>query len=72
MDAAIKIALVIALGIVAVLPLVFGGETMPGTMQSGEMMGNSSMGAIGWMWIPTIFLLGLGGVLAWVLFGSQK
>lgn len=72
MDAAIKIALVIALGIVAALPLVLGSETMPETMPSGDMMGIRSTGGFGWMWIPTLLLVGLGGVLAWVVFGRQK
>lgn len=72
MDAAITAALVIALVVIAVLPLAFGGEAMPETMPGGDMMGNRSTHGFDGMWIPTLLLLGLGGVLAWAIFGRQK
>ncbi len=67
-----KTALVIAFVIVVVLLLLFGGGTMTGATLSGEMMGNGAMGGIGWMWIPTLLMLGLGVLLVWVIFGKKK
>ena len=67
-----KIALVIAFAIVVILLLLFGGGTMTGATLSGGMMGNGAMGGIGWMWIPTLRVLGLGVLLAWVIFGQKK
>lgn len=62
-----KTALVIALAVVVALLLLFGGGTL-----SGGMMGNGTMGGIGWMWIPAFLMLGLGILLAWVIFGPKK
>ncbi len=67
-----KTALVIAFAIAVVLLLLFGGGTMTGATLSGGMMGNGAMGGIGWMWIPTLLMLGLGVLLAWVIFGQKK
>ena len=30
------------------------------------------MGGISWMWIPIVFMFGLGVLLFWVLFGQKK
>jgi len=72
MNAANKTAIVVAFGVVVVLLLLFGGGTMTGATLSGGMMGNGVMGGIGWMWIPTLLILGLGALLAWVIFGQQQ
>ena len=72
MNATTKTALVIAFAVVVVLLLLFGGGTMTGTTMSGGMMGSGTMGGIGWMWIPTLLILGLGVLLAWVIFGQKK
>lgn len=71
MNATNKKTLVIAFAVVVVLLLLFGGGTMMATL-SGGMMGNGMMGGIGWMWIPTLLILGLGALLAWVIFGQQQ
>ena len=73
MNTTTKTALVIAFVIVVALLLLFGGEAMIGAMQSGGMMGNGMMGGIiGWMWIPTLLILGLGVLLAWAIFGRRS
>ncbi|MBI3545667.1 MAG: hypothetical protein HY081_03610 [Gammaproteobacteria bacterium] len=72
MNATNKTALVIALAIAVVLLLLFGGGAMTGGTLSGGMMGNGAMGGIGWMWIPTLLVLGLGVLLAWAIFGQKK
>ena len=73
MDATHKTALVIAIAVVALLLLVFGGGMMTGTTMSGGMMGSGSMGGIGisWMWLPTLLVIVLGVVLFSVLFGKK-
>ena len=45
---------------------------MTGATLSGGMMGNGAMGGLGWMWIPTLLMLGLCVLLAWVIFGQKK
>ena len=72
MNATTKTALVIAFAVVVVLFLLFGGGTMTGGTLSGGMMGNGAMGGIGWMWIPTLLILGLGVLLVLVIFGQKK
>ena len=67
-----KVALIIAFAIVIVLLLLLGGGMMTGATLSGGMMGNGAMGGIGWMWIPTLLILGLGVLLAWIVFGQKK
>jgi hypothetical protein len=64
--------LVIALVIVAVLFLFFGGGAMTGGMMSGGMNGNGWMGERSWMWIPALLTLGLGFVLGWVIFKKRE
>ena len=72
MNTATKTILVIAFAIAVVLLLVFGGGAMTGTMMSGGMMGNDAMGGIGWMWLPALLILGLGVLIAWLIFGQKK
>ena len=60
MDASTRTALVIALVIVAVLLLLFGGGMATGTMMTGGMMGSGSMGGISWMWLPTVLVVVVG------------
>ena len=72
MNATNEKTLVIAFAVVIVLLLLFGGGTMTGATLSGGMMGNGMMGGIGWMWIPTLLILGLGALLAWVIFGQRQ
>ncbi|MCC6208304.1 MAG: hypothetical protein IT488_09145 [Gammaproteobacteria bacterium] len=64
MTATNKTALVIAFAVVLALLLLLGGGAMTGTTMSGGMMGSGTMGGIGWMWIPTLLVLGLGVLLA--------
>ncbi|MCY7388761.1 MAG: hypothetical protein LH481_11985 [Burkholderiales bacterium] len=72
MNTATKTILVIAFAIAVVLLLMFGGGAMTGTMMSGGMMGDGHVGGFGWMWIPTLLVLGLGVLLGWVIFGQKK
>ena len=72
MNVTTRTALGIAFAVVVVLLLLFGGGTMTGATMRGGMMGNGAMGGISWMWIPTVFVLGLGALLVWVVFGRQK
>ena len=67
-----KTGLVIALVVVVVLFLLFGGGAMSGATMSGGMMGSGMMGGISWMWIPTLLTLGIGILLGWAIFGKQK
>lgn len=67
-----KTPLAIAFIGLIILLLIFGGGAMTGTMMSGGMMGNGSVGGFGWMWIPTVVALGLVILLGWVLFGKRK
>ena len=71
MDATHKTALVIAIAVVALLLLVFGGGMMTGTTMSGGMMGSGSMGGISWMWLPTSLVIVLGVVLFSVIAGKK-
>ena len=72
MNATTKTALVIAFVFATVLLLLLGGGAMTGKTMSGGMMGNGAMGGIGWMWIPTFLVLGLGALLAWIIFAQKK
>ena len=72
MNATNKTALVIAFAVVFVLLLLFGGGAMSGATLSGGMMGTGAMGGISWMWIPTVFMLGLGALLVWIIFEQKK
>ena len=72
MNTATKTILAIAFAIAVVLLLLFGGGAMTGTMMSGGMMGNGAMGGIGWMWLPALLILGLGVLIAWLIFGQKK
>ena len=71
MDATTKTALFIALAIVVILLLLFGGGTMTGATLSGGMMGTGSMGGFSWMWLPTVLVVVLGVVLISVIFGKK-
>jgi len=71
MDATHKTALVIAIAVVALLLLVFGGGMMTGTTMSGGMMGSGSMGGISWMWLPTLLVVVLGVALFSVISGKK-
>ena len=66
-----KTGLVIALVVVVVLFLLFGGGAMSGATMSGGMMGSGMMGGISWMWIPTLLTLGIGILLGWAVFGKK-
>ena len=72
MNATNKTALVIAFAVVLVLLLLFGGGAMSGATLSGGMMGAGAMSGISWMWIPTVFMLGLGTFLVWIVFEQKK
>ena len=72
MNPTTKAALMIAFAIALIMLLLFSGGTMTGATLSGGMMGNGTMGGISWMWIPIVFMFGLGVLLFWVLFGQKK
>lgn len=67
-----KTGLIVAFVLVIALVLLFGGGAMTGGTMSGGMMGSGRVGGISWMWIPTVLVLGLGALLAWVLFGKKE
>ena len=72
MDAKTKTPLVIAVTVVAVLLLLFGGGMATGTIMSGGMMGSGNMGGFSWMWLPTLLVVVLGAVLFSVIFGEKQ
>jgi hypothetical protein len=71
MDATAKTPLVIALAIVALLLLFFGGGMTTGTMMSGGYMGSGSMGGFSWMWLPTLLIFVLGIALFSAIAGKK-
>ena len=82
MNESSKTPLVIALVVVIVLFLIFGGGAMTGSMIGGGMMGPGGLGGhrmghgwinggFSWMWIPTLITLGLGVLLGWAVFGKK-
>jgi len=82
MNESSKTPLVIALVVVVVLFLIFGGGAMTGSMMGGGMMGSGGIGGyrmghgwinggISWMWIPASLSLGLGILLGWLIFGKK-
>ena len=66
-----KSVLVIALIVVGVLILLFGGGLATGTMMGGGMMGNGMMGGISWMWVPTLLTVGVGLLIGWTIWGKK-
>jgi hypothetical protein len=76
-----KAPLVIALVVVVVLFLFFGGEAMTGSMLGGGMMGQGGIGyrmghgwingGFSWMWIPTLLTLGFGVLLGWMIVAKK-
>ena len=80
MNVTSKTPLVIALVVVVVLFLIFGGWAMTG--MGGGMMGQGGIGGyrmghrwinggFSWLWIPTLLTLGLGILLGWLIFGKK-
>ena len=57
MDTTARKAIFVAFAAVALLLLLFGGGMATGTVMSGGMMGNGSMGGISWMWLPTVLVV---------------
>ena len=72
MNTTAKTALVIAVVVVALLLLLFGGSMGSWSMMNGGMMGGGAMDGIGWMWMPALLILGLGVLIALVIFGKKK
>jgi len=71
-----KTPLVIALVVVVVLFLIFGGWAMTGMgggmMGQGYRMGQGWInGGFSWLWIPTLLTLAIGVLLGWVIFGKK-
>ena len=66
-----KTGFVIAFVVVVVLFLLFGSGAMTGATINGGMMGSGSTGGISWMWIPTLFTLGIGILLGWAIFRKK-
>ena len=68
--------LVIALVVVAILFLLFGGGAITGGMMNGGMHNgyneNGWMSNRGWMWFPTMITLGIGIVIGWILFKKKN
>jgi len=71
MDASTKTPLVIALAVVVLLLVLFGGGMTTGTMMSGGYMGSGSMGGVSWMWLPTALVVVLGVVLFSAISGKK-
>lgn len=71
MDIAAKIALVIAFIDAALLSMLSGGGLATGKMMGGGMSGHGAMAGIGWMWIPTVLMVGLGSLLVWAIFRKK-
>lgn len=71
MDAPTKTAFVIAIFVVALLLLLFGGGMATGTMMSGGAIGSGSMGGISWVWLPILVVFALGIVLFSVISGKK-
>jgi hypothetical protein len=69
MNAATKVALVMALIAVVTLFMFFGGGVMTGGFTG--MPGSDGMRRIGWMWIPIFLPFGLGILLGWFIFGKK-
>ncbi|GAC1485696.1 MAG: hypothetical protein NVS1B5_07530 [Gemmatimonadaceae bacterium] len=71
MNATNRKAILVALVVVAVLFLFFGGGAMTGATMSGGMMGSGTMGGTSWMWLPTLLTLGIGILLGWAIFEKK-
>lgn len=65
-------ALIVALVVVVGLFVLFGGRAMTGGGMGGNMMGNAWMGGFGWMWIPTVLIVGLGVLFVWGILGKKQ
>ena len=65
-----KTPLVIVFVVVILLFLIFGG-TVAGSILGGGMMTHGWAGGSSWMWIPTLFTLGLSILLGWMIFGKK-
>ena len=68
---AIDSPLVIALVVVLVLFLLFGGGAVTNGMMNDGTPGNGWMGERSWMWTPTLVTLCLGIALGWVIFKKK-
>ena len=71
-----KTPLIIALVVVVVLFLIFGGWAMTGMgggmMGQGYRMGHAWInGGFSWLWIPTLLTLAIGVLLGWIVFGKK-
>ena len=66
-----RIVVVMAIVVAALLALFFGGGMGTGSSMSGGMMGNGMMGGMGWMWLPSLLILGLGVLVVWILFRKK-
>jgi hypothetical protein len=77
MNTATKTILVIALVALAVVVLLFGGGLMTGHMLGAGVMGaggngEAVLGEFGGYMILMLVNVGLGTVVAWMLFGKRK
>ncbi|MEX2089060.1 MAG: hypothetical protein WEB62_04775 [Bacteroidota bacterium] len=64
--------LVITFVIVVFLFLLFSSGAMPGGMMNGGMKGSGWIGAHSWMGTPALLALGIGVVLAWLIFKKKE
>ena len=73
MKNALIVTIVIAIAVALfVLLFPFGDGTMAGSMMSGGTMDHGPNGGIGWMWVPTLLVVGVGALLVWIVFVKDK
>ena len=74
MNKNVKLALIIGgiiLGVVIILPLVFGA--ISGWQYGGwGMMGPGMMGGFGWMWLMPVFWIVILGLIIWAIVASVR
>ncbi len=74
MNKNVKVALIIGgiiLGVVIILPLVFGAVS--GWQYGGwGMMGPGMMGGFGWMWLMPVFWIVFLGLIIWAVVTSVR
>ena len=66
MNTATRAGFVIAFAGIAALRPLLGDETLIEVMIRGELLGEETLGDIGWMWIPALLMVTFGILLAWM------
>jgi hypothetical protein len=62
---------VIALVIISLLFLLFGGGALAGARMNSGMPGGGRLGDVSWMGIPAVTFLASGIFLGWAIFGKK-